>query len=68
MYYGYFSHDEACKLNPSEGILAYCNRHKLKLAQMVNDEVSNKVHWDKRALFNLIVDTAKAGDTIITFE
>jgi len=53
--------------NQKLGILDYCNKKNISKIKFLEDAESGKLEWRKRSL-GKIIETAKAGDTIIAAE
>ena len=68
MFHAYWAHDEHCDTDPVSATQAYCKTHNIQLTNTLKDSASNKIHWDKRGLHQLIASTAQTGDTIITYD
>lgn len=67
MYYGYSCTAINAEADSSEQVKKYAKEHDLKLAGLVDDSETNKVHWQKRDLQSLL-DTMVKGDELIVFE
>lgn len=50
------------------GILEYANAHELNSLHFVEDMSSGRLQWRKRAVGQLLTETAQAGDTVVFAE
>lgn len=65
--YGYISEDFHSKDLLVEEINKYAAKNKIEIDELVDDPESNRIHWEKRQIKN-IINNAKAGDAIVVFE
>jgi DNA invertase Pin-like site-specific DNA recombinase len=54
--------------NQRHGVLEYANQHSMTNLVFIEDAVSSQVGWRDRKIGNLLLQTCKAGDTVIFAE
>ena len=68
MQYIYFAPEENVTSNAQAKIKKYAQAHSIPANHIFEDELSNKVHWERRDLKNLIENVCKKGDHLISYE
>jgi DNA invertase Pin-like site-specific DNA recombinase len=68
MIYAYIAVHMNDSASVKKAIQAYTCSHNAVVDQFIEDPLSNKMHWDARALAPLIRTTAQKGDTIYVYE
>jgi DNA invertase Pin-like site-specific DNA recombinase len=65
MFFGYVTNQDINPKKTIDRITNYATQHQINNLRIIDDPQHARVHWEKRALFDLTTKTAKAGDTII---
>ena len=65
MFYGYVTNQDTDTQKTIDVINTYAAQHGINNLKVVADTQHARVHWEKRALFNLLIKIAKPGDSII---
>ena len=66
--YGYISTTEETPSNPKEALSAYAKKNRLQLTEIIEDDQTSKLHWEKRRFHDLITQTSRKGDAILVYE
>lgn len=65
MFYGYITNQHADMQPYTNMMMTYASENDITNLQIINDAQHARIPWEKRAIFNLILNTANPGDTII---
>jgi DNA invertase Pin-like site-specific DNA recombinase len=68
MKYGYVSNDEHTEQDPRIPFMNALKEHHIVLDELIDDVQANKIHWDRRALKELLDTKLQAGDELICYE
>jgi DNA invertase Pin-like site-specific DNA recombinase len=68
MKYGYVSNDEHMEQDPRIPFMSALKDNRIILDELIDDVQANKIHWDRRALKELLDTRLKAGDELVCYE